>query len=108
MRNTINNQLQRFLFLFFGETEIKPLFFYTVASIFILFGLIMQSPGTLISGYWTILLSPSNLITDYFEVGGIGATFFNVGTLNLSNTFFIHRNAHIITCNILAAIFLYI
>ena len=55
MRNTINNQLQRFLFLFFGETEIKPLFFYTVASIFILFGLIMQSPGTLISGYWTIL-----------------------------------------------------
>src|SRR5699024_11859186 len=91
MRNTINNQLQRFLFLFFGETEIKPLFFYTVASIFILFGLIMQSPGTLISGYWTILLSPSNLITDYFEVGGFGAIFFTFGTLTLAIIFLIIR-----------------
>lgn len=104
MRNTINNQLHRFLYLFFGKTEIKPLFFYIVASIFILFGLSVQSPSSLISGYWTILLSPSNLITDYFEVGGIGATFLNVGTLTLANTFFIHRNAPKITGPLLAAL----
>lgn len=105
MRKMLNNQLYRFLHLFFGKTEIKPLFFYTVASIFILFGLSVQSPSSLISGYCTILLSPSNLITDYFEVGGIGATFLNVGTLTLANTFFIHRNAPKITGPLLAAVF---
>lgn len=101
---SINRQLHRFLYLFFGETEIKPLFLYTVAIIFILFGVSVQAPISLVNGYWTILLSPSNLITDYFEVGGIGATFVNVGTLTLANTFFIHRTAPKITGPILAAI----
>ncbi|WP_290490921.1 MULTISPECIES: DUF1576 domain-containing protein [unclassified Aerococcus] len=101
---TINRQVHRFLDLFFGKTEIKPLFFYTVATVFILFGLSVQAPNSLITGYRTILLSPSNLITDYFEVGGIGATFVNAGTLTLANTFFIHRYSPKITGPILAAV----
>lgn len=104
MSKTINTHIQNFLSLFFSQTEIKPLFFYTTAIIFILFGLTIQSPTSLLSGYWIILLSPSNLITDYFEIGGIGATFVNVGSLTLANTIFVHKNATKITGPLFAAI----
>ncbi len=105
MFQTVDKYIQQFLHLFFDKTAVKPLFFYCLATIFIIFGFTAQPLPSIIEGYWTILLSPSNLVTDYFEIGGIGATFINVGTLTLVNTRVVHKNAPIISGPLLAAIF---
>lgn len=41
--------------------------------------------GTLMANYWKILISPSILLSDYLEVGGLAATLFNVFTTLLFN-----------------------
>lgn len=45
--------------------------------IFIVFALLVDSPKDIILGLKEIILTPDILITDYIEVGGIGATFVN-------------------------------
>lgn len=105
MTKSLDDKIHKILDLFFGEKDIKPLFFYTLSIIFILFGLSVQPLQSILEGYWTILVSPSNLITDYFKIGGIGATFINVGSLMLVNTRFVQRNSKMITGPLLAAIF---
>ena len=48
-------------------------------ALIILQGFLWDSPLTLAHGFWEILISPSALVTDYVEVGGVGAAFLNVG-----------------------------
>lgn len=50
-----------------------------------------DSPEKLFAGFKAILLSPSNLLTDYMYVGGIGAAFFNSGLLLLITLFMLQR-----------------
>lgn len=90
---------------FFTEDSVKGNFLYLIAFIFILFGLSVDPWSEIWEGFIAILLSPSNLITDYFEVGGIGATFVNAGLLMLINAVAINRFAPKITGPLVAALF---
>lgn len=90
---------------FFTEDSVKASFLYLVSIIFILFGLWIDPLDEVFSGFIRILQSPSNLITDYFEVGGIGATFLNAGLLMLINIFAIQRFVPKITGPLVAALF---
>ncbi|MBE6064804.1 DUF1576 domain-containing protein [Clostridium cochlearium] len=52
-------------------------------SSFVLFGLLMDSPKNIFLGLYHIIVQPDLLITDYFEIAGIGAPFVNSGLLTL-------------------------
>lgn len=54
-----------------------------LAAAFVLFGLIVSGPASVASGLPKILLARDTLITDYIEIGGIGAAFVNAGLLTL-------------------------
>ncbi|ATD54136.1 DUF1576 domain-containing protein [Clostridium chauvoei] len=60
---------------------------YTVLIImyvfFIVFAFTIDSPKEILSGLKTILFTPDILITDYIEIGGIGATFVNAALTSL-------------------------
>lgn len=71
----------------------------------ILFGLIFDSPKEIIEGYYRILTSPSQLLTDYMAVGGIGATFFNAGILMLLAAIVLWKRKQLLTGPIIAALF---
>lgn len=90
---------------FFTEDSVKASFLYLVSFIFIGFGLFVDPLGQVLEGFVAILKSPSNLITDYFEVGGVGATFVNAGLLMLINAVAINRFAPKITGPLVAALF---
>lgn len=60
---------------------------YSLLYVFCLFWIIaafiLDRPSAILKGSVSILLSPSNLLTDYIQVGGVGAAFFNAGVLTL-------------------------
>ncbi|MGN0159321.1 MAG: DUF1576 domain-containing protein [Brotaphodocola sp.] len=62
---------QKFLLL-----SLMPIYFIATAFIF-------YSPGDLIRGLVEIIYEPDFLITDYFVIGGVGASFLNAGILSL-------------------------
>lgn len=55
----------------------------TIFALFIAFGFIVDSPYEIYKGLGNIILQSDILITDYFVVGGIGASFVNSGILGL-------------------------
>ena len=55
----------------------------TYCLILFFFGLFLDTPGNLLRGSIRILLSPSQLITDYVLVGGLGAALLNSGVVTL-------------------------
>lgn len=63
------------------DTKYKILFMY--ASIIFLSAFFFNTPGEIFSGVKNIITSPSILLTDYIEVGNLGAAFFNSGLLLL-------------------------
>lgn len=69
----------------------KYLIFYLYAVILIIFGMLVDPPGRIFTGLASIINSPDLLITDYFEVGGIGATFVNAGLVSLCAIFLFQR-----------------
>ncbi len=54
-----------------------------IAAAFLLFGLAVDRPSTMLSGLAKILTARDTLITDYIGVGGMGAAFVNAGLLTL-------------------------
>lgn len=62
---------------------------YLVLMIFpiicMIIGLIVDDLSNIINGLYRIIIFPDVLLTDYLEVGGIGATLFNVSLLMLFN-----------------------
>lgn len=71
-----------FLFLFAYGLSI------TFASFF------LASPQALLSGMGKIIRSPSNLITDYVHIAGVGPAFLNSGLLTLSSLFLLRKHKH--------------
>lgn len=65
---------------------------YVICALLTLAGFFIASPGDVIGGFVHILLSPGNLITDYIDVGGLGAAFFNSGIIGLASVFLLHRS----------------
>lgn len=50
---------------------------------FIIIGFTRQTPAKILEGLHNIIREPDLLITDYFVVGGVGASFVNAGVLTL-------------------------
>lgn len=62
--------------------------------------------GNFWSGFSVILTSPANLITDYFHLGGIGATLFNAGICGLFCNLIVLLTRAKSTSSVLAGYFL--
>lgn len=102
MLGTLLEQLDAY---FLKKNLISSNFLYLLALFFIVCGLLIQPLPELLQGYWEILIAPSNLVTDYFAVGGYGATFVNAGLLMLLNAFMVSRHAKWMTGPLFAALF---
>ena len=61
--------------------EGKEMFFFSAATALLLFvaAFLLASPSELWRGMMTIVLTRDALVTDYFELAGFGAAFFNAG-----------------------------
>jgi hypothetical protein len=60
----------------------------------IIFGLTQDTPKEIILGLQSILSNPDTLVSDYFGVGGIGASFVNSGLLTLMFLFMLYKMKH--------------
>lgn len=65
------------------ELRKKYLILSSLPIYFILVGFVLQPLPDIFSGFFAILREPDFLITDYFVVGGIGASFLNAGLVTL-------------------------
>ena len=61
--------------------------FYLASLIFVLFGLSLDSITNIYQGIINILTSPSVLVSDYMEIGGMGAAFVNASLMLLFSVF---------------------
>lgn len=71
---------------------------------FLFIGLLSNTPTDNWSGLLTILTSPSNLLTDYFALGGFGSAFINVGILTLLSVLLAYRHKVILNGPLFASI----
>ena len=61
----------------------KVAFLFSFGIALCLFGLSRDSFQDILSGLWRILIEPDYLISDYMDVGGMGAAFINSGLLTV-------------------------
>ncbi len=80
-------------------------FLFGFSIIVILCAFLFDTTEEIVEGYYRILTSPSNLLTDYMAVGGIGATFLNAGLLMLIAIFASWRKKQLLTGSIIAGFF---
>ena len=79
--------------------------FYTFSLILILFGLFLDRPKDILAGLIKIVSSPSILLSDYMEIGGLGASFINAGFMLLISLFLAEKSGAAITGALVAGIF---
>ena len=65
---------------------------YIFSALLVGIAFAFDRPTAIGTGFIRILLSPSNLITDYIEVGGLGAAFLNSGIIALLSVLVLHLN----------------
>lgn len=82
---------------------IVPLF---VAILYILIGLLWQPLPDILKGLYAITTCPSQLVTDYFAVGGLSATLWNSAFVILFELLIIHLTKANFTGGLIATIFL--
>ncbi|QVK17444.1 DUF1576 domain-containing protein [Mycoplasmatota bacterium] len=73
------------------ENKKKLLVLLIFACSFVLFGLVVDTPENILLGMKKIILDRDTLITDYIQVGGIGAAFVNSGLLTLIFIYMLYR-----------------
>lgn len=71
-----------------GLLSVLPIVFLIVG---IIYGIYNGSFHSVINGFINIVLTPTILVTDFIEVGGIEAAFINVGLLGLLNIYIMHH-----------------
>ncbi|MBO0410839.1 DUF1576 domain-containing protein [Enterococcus hulanensis] len=76
------------------STDIIFIFLLTYGLSITLAAFFLASPEKLISGMEQIVRSPSNLITDYVHIAGVGAAFLNSGLVTLSSLFLLRKHKH--------------
>lgn len=64
-----------------ASQTLKYGFFWFIAFFFAILAFLFNSPEEILEGQIVILLSPSNLVTDYFAISNVGATLFNSAIL---------------------------
>ena len=70
--------------------ECQTFILITVAMFWVI-AFVMDTPVGIVEGMIKIITSRDALITDYFELGGYGAAFFNAGLVTLIGTLFLLR-----------------
>ncbi len=85
--------------------KLKFRFVLSFGVFLIILAFAFNSPKEILYGSWTILKSPANLITDYFQLANIGATLLNAGVMTLTGALTVQMNRAKITGPILAALF---
>ena len=68
--------------------------------------LIISTPSEIIEGLYQIIISPSNLTTDYFVVGGLGGSLVNSALILLMYTLVVRRLDLDMSGSLIAALFL--
>lgn len=66
--------------------------FYIASLIFVLFGLSIDSFTNIWQGLINIMISPSILLSDYMQIGGIGAAFVNSGLMLFLSIFISNKS----------------
>ena len=84
----------------FNERELhkedKLKFLFVFPTVFLLFGIFMnifiENPRVgLLEGFKEIMFSPTILITDFIEIGGIGAAFINAAIIGFFNLYLLRK-----------------
>ncbi len=65
------------------ERSFLKLFFLFFSCSFLIGAFCMPDRGEMLSGLWRILSSPTKAATNFFDLGGYGATFLNMGLVGL-------------------------
>ncbi len=68
--------------------SVVPILFLLVG---IIYGVYKGSFHSVISGFINIIITPTILVTDFIEVGGIEAAFINVGLVGILNIYILHH-----------------
>lgn len=79
--------------------------FYFASLIFVLFGLSLDSITNIYQGIINILTSPSVLVSDYMEIGGMGAAFVNAGLMLLLSVFVADKSGARLTGALISGLF---
>lgn len=91
------------------KSKVKNKHIYGLLFIFagsiLLFSLIVEPIDRVYKGYMAILTSPGQLLTDYIELGGIGATFLNASTVMLAALLFMWAAGIVFDSLMIASIF---
>ena len=66
-----------------SEGSFLKLLFAFLTAAFLIAAVCMPDRGTMLSGFWKILITPCKVTTNYFSVGGYAATFLNMGLVGL-------------------------
>jgi hypothetical protein len=88
------------------SNRLKYSIFTIYSLLFVIFGLVMDTPKEILQGLYRIIIEPDFLITDYIEIGGIGAAFVNAGIIMLVTLAILYLLRIEISGNSIAAIYL--
>ncbi|WP_242837284.1 DUF1576 domain-containing protein [Alkaliphilus transvaalensis] len=83
----------------------KFMVMYTYGVIILLSSLIFNTPQEIMNGMINIIVDPSILVSDYMQIGNIGAAFLNSGMLTLFSIFLIKKSNVKMTGTTMAAVF---
>lgn len=67
-----------------SESSFLKVFFSFITVSFLVAAVLMRDRGSMFSGLWQIVSQPSKVTTNYWAVGGISATFLNMGLVCLA------------------------
>ncbi|MGI6299406.1 MAG: DUF1576 domain-containing protein [Saccharofermentanales bacterium] len=88
-----------------SDSYINDEFFLALGIIFLVLAFLLDTPRQIWEGSLTILTSPAVLLTDYIELGGMGAAFLNVGMMILASLLLIRKHRVLMTGPLIAAVF---
>lgn len=86
-------------------SKIKYLEFYIFSILLMVFALFLDSPIEIYQGLVKILTSPSILVSDYMQIGGVGASFMNAGFMLLISLIIAEKSGAAITGALIAGLF---
>lgn len=86
-------------------SKIKYLEFYIFSILLMVFALFLDSPINIYQGLVKILTSPSILVSDYMQIGGVGASFMNAGFMLLISLIIAEKSGAAITGALIAGLF---
>lgn len=86
-------------------SKIKYRDFYIFSLLLIIFGLSLDSVSSIQKGIIEIISAPSILVSDYMEIGGLGASFVNAGFMLFISLILAEISGAIITGALVAGLF---